>query len=773
MRMTLSGGCLGALYFGVLILSACRVQAVENLARSAQARASSVLESPRYQASNAIDGNIDDGARWISRQGSLGPEWLELIFPETVHLGGVHLYSGYQDRDPIRDFELQYLSDGVWQTIPSAVVEGNESTALRIPFDAAVDVLTRGIRLYVADPEGQPLRVKELKVWPADAHGIPLLAEAMGTEQMPLIYLNQSGFNRGEPKRFTAPLMKDGTGFHITVNGRDTILYQGRIQGHIGDFSDFEPNDAVEYVVHAEREQSVPFRIGNWWLERVSYPGMIDFMVDSRHYLGNYKGSCIGSFGWRDDHHFAYELNTLVPMLLSNPDAYERMPSQIDYEPPTGHPGNWGALEPYPADAPDLVKLIHWGADVIVSQQARHMMLKEQLAFFLYAWPVLKKWLPDQNYELVKAYARETWEMTGIDRDYRYDETSENHNLLEVKKTMGTTKGGNPPGHSILPNLLMYAVAMRDGDAKAEAYFDAAYKQTDWLIRHLDWEDPLVTKGQRMSEHVTMTSLAAMLQLCPDRAPVGLRAKINDWAQVVVARSDNMWDFRKLSEDQWVPTGERAQHWNEPGNVMGFPACLLAAMPYVDSDATRTRLNELVWSHFDNCFGRNPTGRHFSYDAPREIEGVEYGWYSYHEGGIGQLANARFVFDGAPKNQHYPYHPEVGNVGWSEGWVSFNTAYNLSMSYLARAQTELEADYQSGVLSVRLKAPINFDYELVEQATVRLWMMDGSERQMVLKEESPDSAYLYGRIALDATPHSVAYGYGYFEVRERLPSSKP
>ena len=87
---------------------------------------------------------------------------------------------------------------------------------------------------------------------------------------------------------------------------------------------------------------------------------------------------------------------------------------------------------------------------------------------------------------------------------------------------------------------------------------------------------------------------------------------------------------------------------------------------------TRQRLDELVWSHFDNMFGRNPVGRHFSFDAPREVEGVEYGWFKFYHGGIGRFADARFVIDGTPKNAHYPYHPEVGDIGWTEGWIQFN-----------------------------------------------------------------------------------------------------
>ncbi|WP_309379813.1 discoidin domain-containing protein [Cerasicoccus frondis] len=740
-----------------------------NLALNSTARASSThLENV---ATNAVDGDTGDDSRWVSELNTGKAEWLEITFNEPVAIGGIHLYSGYQNRDAISDFEVQFWAQGEWLTIPSATITDNHATALRVPFDAAVEVTTDKLRLYIDEVDHHAARVKEIMVWPYRKEGIPPLG---GKDQnqyadIPKIYLNQSGFNRGKPKRFTAPLAEKGASFWITENGQETVLYRGELQEQWGDFSDFEPEGDAEYVVHIGAEKSVPFRIGNWWLERVSYQGMVDFMVDSRHYVGNHRGVCIGSFAWRDDHHFGYELNSLVPMLLSNPDAYTRMAKQVTYESPRD--GLWGALEPYDPEAPDLVKLIHWGADVIVTQQLKHMMLKEQLAYFLYAWPLLKEWLPQQNYDVVKAYALGAWTEEEIDRQYRYDETEENHNLLEVKRQIGTTKGANPPGHSILPNLLMYTVALRDGDPAAERFFNAAYAQTQWVIDDVDFRDPITTKGQRMSEHATILGLAAMAQFYPERAPRGLRAKLNDWARIMIERSDNMWDFRRLSETQWTPTGELHTHWNEPGNVMGFPACVLAVMPFVDSPDERVRLSEIAWAHFDNAFGRNPAGRHFSYDAPREIEGVEFGWYSYHEGGIGQLAEARFVFDGSPKNQHYPYHPEVGDVGWSEGWVTFNTAYNLSLSYLALSETAIEASWNGRVLTVRLKAPINFDYGQIEHAKIRVLLMDGSEQLMTVTEESVDSPYLAGELELTNAPHSVAYGYGYFETRVSLQPS--
>ncbi len=590
------------------------------------------------------------------------------------------------------------------------------------------------------------------------------------------IYLNQSGFNLGKPKRFTAPTLADDTKFFVRPTKGGAALAQGTLKNHIGDFSAFNPEGTAEYVVEAGGLVSVPFRIGQFWLERVTYQGAVDFMIDSRHHVGNDRAECRGSFGWRDDHHFAWELHTLVPQYLSNPSAYERMPHQVKYEAPVDK-SLWGTIQPYHDDAPDIVKLIHWGADVIVTQKLGHEHLKAQLAYFLYAWPALQQWLPEQNYQVVRDYAFKTWADPAKDRDYPYDESPEN-NLLALKTKIGTTKGCRPPGFSVEPNLLMHEVAKREKRPDAETYFGAAYKQAEWMVNNLDWNDPLVTKGQRMSEFITITGLAHFLREYPDRAPKGLSNKLNEWAKVLIRRSDNLWDFRKLDDkDGWTPMGEKPQMWNEPGNVIGLPAPILAARAFITDTKDRHRLDELVWSHFDNMFGRNPVGRHFSYNAPREIEGVEYGWFSFLPGGIGRLAKARFVIDGSPKNAHYPYHPEKGNIGWTEGWIQFNTAYNISLAYLAWSESKIDLTRQGDELVIRLQAPLNFDYAKVETGTVTVASDQGDEERVTVTEDSPNSMTFTGRIKLQpgAAPSkgdealqfqpgatiTVSYGFGY------------
>jgi hypothetical protein len=215
-----------------------------------------------------------------------------------------------------------------------------------------------------------------------------------------------------------------------------------------------------------------------------------------------------------------------------------------------------------------------------------------------------------------------------------------------------------------------------------------------------------------------------------------------------------------------------------------LPAALLAAAPFVTNASHRARLEQIVWSHFDDMFGRNPTGRHFSFDAPREVEGVEHGWYSFLPGGIGRLENARFVIDGSPKDGHYPYHPERGNYGWTEGWVQFNVAYNISLAYLAYTETSISAETRGDEVRIRLQAPLNFDYDRAE--TGRAWVKSdhGDWEYVPVTEESANSRFLSGRIRVRAgvaarqgdgvlqagKPGTVeaGYGFGYLSRRALL-----
>lgn len=700
-----------------------------NLARTATTMSSSYTSG--YESEHVVDGNLN--SVWKSKDSDENP-WLVVRLPGATEILKVGIRAG-KEGPVIADFSLQFMRSGSWLNVQK--ITGNTERDLVV--ELKEPVLSDRIRLI--STSNVPIEIAELELFGQ----VYVDSSAVDVKK---ILVNQSGYNLNRTKRFSAPNLLEQIKFEVLELPQRRIVYSGVIQDGIGDFSDFNPVSQQEYVIKVNEHESYPFRIGPNWLERVSYRNTVDFMVGARHYVGSTDLIRPLSWEWRDGDFFNWALQSMVSLYLSNPKAFDRMEKTVQYAPndsfSVDYKGKWGALNPYDQEAPDIVKLIHWDADVKISQQLEHEMQKAELAYFLYAWPYLKKWLPQQNFDTVYSYVKKKWSKKEVEKysTTQYD-ISPDHDLLSLKTKLGTTKGELPPGHSVIPNLMMYEVAKRQGESDSEKYFQAAYNQLDWMIKNLDWEDPMTTKGQRMSENMTMRAFAYFFHEYPDRAPKGIRNKTEEWAKVMLSRSDNYWDFRRFSDDEWAPPS-----WNETGNVLGFPAAVFAAMSILNDHPLAKNLEILAWSHFDNAFGRNPTGRHFSYKGPEEIEGVDLGWYSRHKGGIGLLDEVRFVFDGSPKSFHYPNHPEVGNLGWTEGWVQFNTAYNLSMAYLANYYSEVSLERIGDELVVQVKAPLNLDYDKDETLTIALENNRGESLNIKLEEKSRYSDTLVGKVKI-------------------------
>lgn len=737
--------------------------AEQNLARSAEIQASSTL-SKTYPARNAIDGIVDDSSRWLSADEKV-QKTLTLTFPQETTVGAISLFSGWENSGAVESLNIQFRSGKDWVDIPSARFVQNDSQSVTLRFDE--DVNTDALRFLFGD--SGIVRVREIMVWPAgDTPNMETLNTISASPQA--LFVNQSGYNLEEPKRFTAIGFPDNTAYSILSANEGEAVYQGRLDGSIGDFSKFNPQSAQEYYIQAEGAQSDPFRIGPWWMERVAYGNWIRFTRDTRNFVGNVKKPAPKSYGWRDDHHFAFHTRSLVNLYLANPEAFVRLPSTISYPPPTD--GKWGALEPYNENAPDIVKLIHWSADITLTQELKHEFFKGELAFFLYAWPWLKPWLHASDYEKVKKYALATWESPSVEIEYPYDESApDGHNLLNLKTTVGTEKGAYPPGFSILPNALMAVVLEREGSLQAEQFRNAARKQVAWTIQSLNPKNPALSKAQRMHADILISSLVIFSRVDPAGTPIGFEDFINIWASTAIERSENIWDFYQLEDSgDWVVyEASHKTKWNDPGSLLALPAALLEASTVARGQERKARLREIAFASLDHLFGRNPTGRHASYDAPREIEGVERGWYSFHPGGIGQLKDVPFVFDGAPKAPHYPYHPEIGNIGWTEGWVTFNNALARSLAAMAYTSSTVQIQQVGETLEVKLKAPLNLDYEKPESFNLYLRTSSGRSYEVEMTETDAFSQIYAGRLELNKQDISegevlkTSYGYGYYE----------
>ena len=205
----------------------------------------------------------------------------------------------------------------------------------------------------------------------------------------------------------------------------------------------------------------------------------------------------------------------------------------------------------------------------------------------------------------------------------------------------------------------------------------AAQKQAQWLIDHLDWNDPRTTKGHRMSEYKTLTGLVWFLQHYPAQAPAGLKAKITDWSRVAISRSDNLWDFRRY---------DLGEHWtipllNETGNLVSFTACALAASWVVEDPAMRRRLEQIAFAQTDNVFGRNPRSAAAPHHPEKGFPLIERGWPKAHpDNTCARLELTRGSLSASPGSEMYPFNPQA-KFRHPEGWVNYNATWNVALAY--------------------------------------------------------------------------------------------
>ena len=170
---------------------------------------------------------------------------------------------------------------------------------------------------------------------------------------------------------------------------------------------------------------------------------------------------------------------------------------------------------------------------------------------------------------------------------------------------------------------------------------------------------------------------------------------------------------------------------------------------------------------------RRASSRAWSTDGIRTCREGSANWHS-----------ARFVIDGSPKDGHYPYHPEKGDFGWTEGWVQFNTPFAASLAQMAYAETSVRLTREGDSLVVGLTAPLDFDYGKAETGTVIVETNAGDRERVTVTEDSSSARSFTGRIPLvsrrdpvpgDGTVQAVpgvvveaAYGFGYLGHRTTL-----
>jgi len=626
----------------------------------------------------------------------------------------------------------------------------------------------------------------------------------------PEVLVNQGGYDLGRTKRFTAPGVADGTTFEIEDTCYGSSLYSGTVSGEKGDFSDFDPSDPGPYRIRLDKSgrtvRSNAFRIDDHVTELTSYRNAVEFFTGSRTKWGDYAAlpsddsnyPVSRGVAWRDQDGYSFILRTLADLYMANPEATERITVDSSDVPPDLSSDAYQYKDmptSVPSDTPEVVRLLWWGAHVYLKAGVNYSLMKTELAAFLRVYPHIDEWIPQSLYDDVKNHLFPIWDQSTGDKHYSdyYYYTDHSKDLTTTYTQVGTSKGEFPPGFSIRGNLDMYKVAQREGRSDAQTYLDAAVEQAKWIVNNLDETDPMSHKGQRMSEHVTLTGLSRLVRDYPNEAPSGTWEWIESWASEMDTLSDNLWDFRRWDLDNyWIhqelPDYPSDDTINEPGNVAGFPAPALAAANVLDETNTSLAdtLRDIAQAHVDNTFGRNPTGRHFCHRATNDaegFEGVERGWYSEYDG-IGDLNGVVGVLDGSPKDAHYPDNPGAGDTGWTEGWVAFNSAWNAGLSWLTLDDSDIEILDSSGndveavgsseTITVSLRVAVDNESSTNETVEAELkvdsddWESITLTRVTVTSSTFETTVDLGSQGASDGETVSVRYGHAVFERTESV-----
>ena len=720
----------------------CSLVHAQELNHARETTASASSQRAEGPASFAIDGLVSDASRWLATEDDAQP-WIELAFAQPQKVGMVDVFSGYltgdKNGDSLRDFDISLQVKGKWQQDNSWQVRNNAQSSKRVYIDR--DAVSK-IRLSLTRPG--PARIREIAVYDnKEALGLLDVGEpgqhaqsfAIDLRQHQ-IGLNQIGYLTARPKRFTAPLSADGTEF--TVQAGDQIAFKEKIENGIGDFSAFQPADSeTRYTItlhggDLKNNTSEPFLIRENLAQEQYWQAATDFLNDVRSVTGTHP-SAYGGCAFRDGTYYDAIVPALVEFYLADQAFVERMPRQIDWQaekarvmapdfpfdannPCSGGvmeaTRNYYQLDPPKAEAPDVVKLIHWGAGYILmkpngrdpsSQKGKANRIEpqsvEQVAYVLWAWPGLKEWLPQSFYEQCRDFCFKYWATSstkegGSSLDISpfwnpetYMTTESFDESIHNPGNMNPFKGRHAPGHSIVPNLIMHEVAKREGRDDAPLYLNTAVKQAEWIIKNLDWNDPRTTKGHRLSEHRTIPNLVWLLQKYPDHAPAGLKEKITEWAEVAVSRSHNLWDFRKFSNDMWTIPG-----MNEVGNSLGLPAIALAASWVVDEPELKKDLERIAISSIDHLFGRNPM---LAASTPHPKQGfpeIERGWPKLYKKDVcARLETVRGNIATLPGSEMYPFSTGK-KFRHLEGWCNYGAAWCISLAYLQWDATQTTPD---------------------------------------------------------------------------------
>lgn len=637
------------------------------------------------------------------------------------------------------------------------------------------------------------------------------------------VLVNQAGYNLGEAKRFTVPGAPDGTTFRVRrylapgpgeVGWRvGEVMYEGTISEHSGYFSDFDPISVEDqYVVEVDGHgTSYPFWIGDHLMEKLSSRLAYQFFIDVRGAtdLESFDPTLVAGGGPSRDGG-GYTLETVFETLLyaSNPALFDRWTDELA-----------------PDTTPDLIDLILWHAafshrfleyngptahrpyDVgypgTTLQSYDYQNHLDQLAAVLAAYrPFLHRYMDESTYREYRRSVLDRWEA--------YDRHRVVRNWIRSRKWIDEgwqefSEMGNAYGQAVFRNLFMYLAESHEPDGQAEKFLRYAREAATDIVRNWDFDNPRHMWAMRNAEHITPQALAFFIMVAPGEAPAGTREKLQAWRDYVMARTDNLWQYRTHDGEEWAHPRSK-----EVGTVAGLGGSMFAVASVLGDE----KLREIGWSQVNFVFGLNPVAAHLSARTEERTgragywDGVERGWPDAWGKGAGMLYEVRGALDGSPIDAAFPFHPEAyagadkGDahaVYASEGWavtnrawmstVAFSTLGSHSLRLLDSAgETAVGSVARGDSLRVELRAALNQDYgdpeELIpshddarESGWVEVRLNQGAARRIAVRETGPNTGVFTAivKIGQDEAPEEatvaadpgdvVEFSYGYLAFR--------
>lgn len=605
---------------------------------------------------------------------------------------------------------------------------------------------------------------------------------------VPLV--NQAGYNLNESKHFVFmdATSAYGTPFRIINVRTGESEYSGLVLGQEGWFGDFNPSSGDEYVIEVNGKRSVPFSIGDHYIERISSKLAYDFFIDARGSedpVHSNEKNVYGGGPTRDCGAFGLEALFEILFYSSNPALFDNWCDEMDDK-----------------GRADLIDLILWHAEFAYNHVSfnervalRHGTLGypgqprmeydywntlDQLAPVCAAYHLfLKPYLEEEKYQAYRQACLDHWTEYDRHKVVRYWTYS---NKWVDRGFQEFNEMGNAFGQSVFSNLFMYLCEKNEPDGHPEQFLEWARESAADIIRNWDFNNPRHTWWIRNAEHITPQALEFFLLVAPEQAPEGTLEKLEAWSHYIKQRTNNPWRYRSHSDVEMAH--ERTK---ELGSAPALPGAMFAAS-YLLNDSF---LRQIAWAEVDFVFGANPCGAHFGHKSKERVklgywEGVENGWIASHPNGFGQLGLVRGTLDGTPLNSHFPEmkleNPkkedasQKDNIGVApyatEGWgisnrgwmatLTFSTLGTHSIRFLDKNGNPVNMVKRGEEVIIELKAALNIDYNRADDGWVELKRDNDAPVRISVKETGPNTGLFRAVYEIPRRTRKVSVSYGYF-----------